>query len=91
MKCVLKYVDALEMCFYRRIMRTLWTDKKRNKDVLREGSSERELVAGIRRKQSAFFWQAMRREKLKCLMLTRKLEGKRDSFGIPQDEENWNM
>ncbi|BFZ23669.1 hypothetical protein BsWGS_26708 [Bradybaena similaris] len=64
------------MWFYRRMMRIPWTDKKRNEDVLRETDSQRELVARIRRRQSAFFGHLMRRGGLEYVVSIGRLAGK---------------
>ncbi|BFY98674.1 hypothetical protein BsWGS_01714 [Bradybaena similaris] len=76
-KLVRNYLEAVEMWFYRRMMRIPWTDKRRNEDVLRETNSRRELVTRIRRRQAAFFGHVMRRGGLEYAVSTGKLEGKR--------------
>ncbi|BFZ02652.1 hypothetical protein BsWGS_05691 [Bradybaena similaris] len=56
-------LEAAEMCFYRRLMRIMWKNKKRNEDVFGNTNSPRELVTRIMRRKSAFFGHVMRRGK----------------------------
>lgn len=58
-------VEALEIWFYKSMLRTLWTGKKRNMDILKKVNSQREVFAQIRRGQFIFFGHLSRREKTK--------------------------
>src|SRR5579871_6194918 len=63
--------------FYRRMLRTPWTDRKRNEDVLKEINSKRQLHNHIRRRQSTFFGHILRRGKMEHIVTTGKLNGRR--------------
>lgn len=39
-----------------KVIRTLWTDKMQNVDILKEAKTKRELVTCMRERQSTFFW-----------------------------------
>lgn len=57
-------------------MRTTWTDKNHEEDVLIEINLHRELITSIRSRQSIFFQYIMKRVKLENTMTTGKLEDK---------------
>lgn len=57
-------------------MRTTWTDKNHEEDVLIEINLHRELITSIRSRQSIFFQYIMTRVKLENTMTTGKLEDK---------------
>src|SRR5579871_2468099 len=74
--------------FYRRMLRTPWTDRKRNEDVLKEINSKRQLHNHIRRRQSTFFGHIMRRGKMEHIVATGKLNGRRGR-GRPREKIFW--
>ena len=72
-----KKLEAVEMWFLRRMMKTSWIAKKSNDTVLKEAHTSRALVNKIRTRQTTFFGHVMRREKLEHLITTGMMEGKR--------------
>jgi hypothetical protein len=79
------HIEATEMWFYRRMLRTPWTDKKRNDDILKEVNSKRELHTRIRRRQSTFFEHIMRRGKMEHIVTTGRMNNKRGR-GRPREK-----
>jgi len=59
------------------MLRTLWTEKKSNKEVLREAGVEWTLMKRIRQRQLAFVGHIMKRHGLENLVVTGRIEGKR--------------
>lgn len=57
-------------------MRTTWTDKNHEEDVLIEINLHRELITSIRSRQSIFLKYIMTRVKLEYTMTTGKLKDK---------------
>jgi len=74
---VITQLQAAEMWFLCRMLRTKWTDKVTNEEVLQHADSSRELVTTIATRQIRFLIHILRKEKLKELVLTGRSEGKR--------------
>ena len=72
-----KRIEAAEMWFLGRMLRTSWIDKASNEEVLRKAGVKRSLMKVIRKRQMQFLGHAMRSEGMENLMLTGKIEGKR--------------
>ncbi|MCH9665805.1 MAG: hypothetical protein K0U41_08180 [Gammaproteobacteria bacterium] len=70
-------LEAVEMWFYRRMLRISWTDHATNEEVLRRAGTKRKLINKIRKRQLQFLGHIMRKGKLENLSLTGKIEGKR--------------
>jgi len=60
------------------MLRTSWTARKTNEEVLREAGVKRQIIAKIRGRQSRFLGHVLRRGKLEHLVTTGKIKGKRD-------------
>lgn len=71
-------MEASEMWFYSRIVRTQWTNKKCNEGVLKDIKSQRELITSIRKRQSTFCRYVKSRGTLEYVIITGHLKGKRD-------------
>ena len=71
-------LEAIEMWFYRRMLRIPWTARKTNVEVLKESNVKRTLINNIRKRQSSFFGQFMRQGGLENIVTTGKIEGNRD-------------
>ena len=65
------------MCFYRRMLKILWTDHVTNKEVLKKIGTERKLLPTVRKRQLEFLGHVMRKESVENLMLTGCIEGKK--------------
>ena len=68
---------ATEKWFLRKMLRISWTARKSNETVLREAGATGSLVNRIRKCQVTCFGHMMRSEKLKHLVTTEMIEGKR--------------
>ncbi|XP_075151162.1 uncharacterized protein LOC142225273 [Haematobia irritans] len=73
-----KKLEAFEIWIYRRILKIPWTAHVSNAEVLRKMHCERELIAAIKRRKTAYLGHIMRNQKYKLLQnITRiKIEGK---------------
>ncbi len=65
------------MYFWRRILKIPWTARVTNAQVLNRMNTRRELICGLRRRQTEFLGHVMRREALENLSLTGKIERRR--------------
>ena len=73
-----KKLQAIEMWFSRRMLRTSLSAKNSKETVLREAFTTRSLLNRIRKHQVTFFGPMIRREKLEEYFLTTgMIEGKR--------------
>ena len=70
-------LEAVEMWFYRRMMRIPWTARVTNVEVLRRGGVERCLVQKIRRRQLKFLGHIVRAEELESDCLLGRIDGTR--------------
>ena len=65
------------MWFLRRILRTAWTDKVSNDQVLQRANTSRNLLKVIVSRQIRFVGHVMRKNQLEAVALTGMIEGKR--------------
>ncbi|GFO45839.1 endonuclease-reverse transcriptase [Plakobranchus ocellatus] len=72
-----KNLEATEMWFIRRMLRTPWVAKKSNEKVLKEAHTKRSLMNKIRKRQATFFGHVMRKGKMEHIVTTGMMEGKR--------------
>ena len=72
-----KKLEAVEMWFFRRMLRISWTEKRSNESILEETNQERSLINTIRKRQLKFLGHICRHKGLEFLSLTGKIEGKR--------------
>ena len=68
---------AVEMWFYRRMLRISWRDRVTNEEVMARMGVQRALVKEIRKRQLDFIGHIIRREQLEHLCLTGRIEGRR--------------
>ncbi|GFN85306.1 endonuclease-reverse transcriptase [Plakobranchus ocellatus] len=66
------------MWFIRGMLRISWTEKKSNEVVLKEANFERSLIKTIRQRQLQFLGHMCRHKDLERLVITGKIEGKRN-------------
>ena len=78
-----KKLEAVEMWFFRRMLKISWVEHQSNEEVLRKAKAERSLIRTIRERQMKFMGHIMRKEMLENLTLTGRIEGKR-SRGRPR-------
>nr|CAB3263295.1 uncharacterized protein LOC108950266 [Phallusia mammillata] len=71
-------LEAAEMWFLRRMMRISWTMKLRNDTVLQRAGTTRQLMRTIVTRQVRFLGHVLRKKQLEHLVLTGKVEGRRD-------------
>ena len=71
-------LEAIEMWFYRRMLRISWTQHVSNYEGLRRMQTRRKLKLDIRKRQLKFLGHIMRKEGLENLILTGRIEGGRD-------------
>ena len=76
-KQVQSKLEAVEMWFWRRMLRIPWTARKTNKEVMEKIGLTRSLVKRTRQRQAKFVGHIMRRKGLEHLITTGKLEGGR--------------
>ena len=76
-KAMEKRIEALEMWFYRRIMRISWVDHVSNERVLQRAGARREMLTSIRKRQLRFLGHVMREEQLESVCLMGKVDGRR--------------
>ena len=76
-KAMEKRIEALEMWFYRRMLKVSWVDRVSNEIVLQRVGAGRELLKCIRKRQLRFLGHVMREEQLESVCLTGKIEGRR--------------
>ena len=70
-------LKAVEMWFYRRMLRISWRDRVTNREVLERVGQQRSLLGELRRRQMSFLGHVIRGEKLEHLCLTGMMEGRR--------------
>ena len=76
-KVMEKRIEALEMWFYRRMLKVSWVDHVSNELVLQRVGAGREMLTCIRKRQLRFLGHVMREEQLESLCLMGKVEGRR--------------
>ena len=67
-----EYVESFEMCCWRRMEKTSWTDHVRNEEVLLKVNEQRNILHEIRKRKANWIGHILRRN---CL-LKRVIEGK---------------
>ena len=72
-----KRINAVEMWFLRRILRTGWTSHTTNEEVLFLADTERKLMKPIKKQQLQFLGHCIRKDGMEKIMLTGKIAGKR--------------
>ena len=72
-----KSLEATEMWFLRRMLRTPWAAGRPNKEVLQISGTKRELLTVIMKKQLGFLGHVLRRDGLESTCLLGMIEGKR--------------
>ena len=72
-----KHLEAVEMCFLRRMIRISWTEKVTNEEVLHKANIDRKLLNDIVSRQMKFFGPFIRKEELENLVGNGFVEGKR--------------
>ena len=73
-----KKVEATELWFLRRMLKIPWTSYTNNEEVLKISGTQRKLLCTIRKGQLEFFGHMMRKEEIENLVVTGKINGKRD-------------
>ena len=76
-KAMERRIEALEMWFYRRMLKIPWVDHISNEQVLQRAGARREIMASVRRRQLRFLGHTMREEQLESLCVVGKVEGRR--------------
>ena len=76
-KPIQKKIEAVEMWFWRRMLKIPWTAKRTNVEVMEEAGLTRSLVNRIRKQQAMFVGHILRRKGLEHLVITGKMEGRR--------------
>src|SRR5437870_6601548 len=71
-----KKLEAVEMWFYRRILRISYTKHIMNEEVLRRMATTRNLIITVRGRQMSFFGHVMRNKEIKSFSISSKIEGK---------------
>ena len=72
-----KRLEAVEMWFYRRILRISYTKHITNEEVLNRMATTRNLIITVRRRQMSFFGHVMRNKEIENFSISGKIEGKR--------------
>ena len=70
-----KKLEALEMWFYKRMLKISWTDKVTNAEVLQRLNTQRELIPTIIKRKCQYFGHIIRNTN-KYTLLTIILQGK---------------
>ena len=70
-------IEAVEMWFYRRMLRISWTEHATNEEALRRAGGKRKLVKTNKKRQLQFLGHVMRKGNLENLTLTGRIEGTR--------------
>jgi hypothetical protein len=78
-KRIQSQLEAAEMWFLRRMMKVLSTAKIPNTIILQMANETRTLIKNIRKRQSDFFGHIIRKEKIKLIVITGKVSGRRDN------------
>ena len=76
-KTLQKRLEAVEMWFYRRILRISYKDHITNEEVLTRMFTRRTLMYRIRKQQLEFLGHVMRKNSLENIIVTDKIKGKR--------------
>ena len=71
-------VEATELWFLRRMLKIPRTSYTSNEEVLQRAGSKRKLLCNIRKRQLEFLGYVMRKEEIENLVVTGKIDDKRD-------------
>ena len=72
-------LQATELWFYRRMMKISWVDDTTNEDVSQRAGTGLKIMKTIRKRQVEFLGHVMRKEGSEELMLTGRVNEKRNS------------
>src|SRR5437899_1459360 len=72
-----KKLEAVEMWFYRRILRISYTKHITNEEVLKRMATTRNPILTVRGRQMSFFGHVMRNKEIESFSISGKIEGKR--------------
>jgi hypothetical protein len=72
-----KRLEAVEMWFYRRILRISYTKHITNEEVLNRMGTTRKLIITVRSRQMSFFGHVMRNKEIESFSISGKIEGRR--------------
>lgn len=62
-----KRTEAIEMWFYRRMLRMPWTEHMSNKELLKTIETKWTPILNIRKRQLKFLWRIMKKRELEKL------------------------
>lgn len=63
-------------CFYRRMLRASWKEKRSNKSILKELNTTRELLSRVVKQKLSYFGQASRNKR--CTLMRDIIQGKKN-------------
>jgi hypothetical protein len=66
------------MWFWRRMLKVLWTDKIPNEDNLKQVNEKIKTIKELRKKQSRFRENLLRKRELENIVTTGKISGRED-------------
>ena len=69
-------IEATEIWHLRDIRKTWYVDRITNEEVLRRAGTEREFLSAIRKRRFHLLGHMTRKEKIECLALQGRMEGK---------------
>src|ERR1700730_343134 len=72
-----KRLEAVEMWFYRKILRISYTRHITNEKVLNKMATTRIILNTVRNRQMSFFDHVMRNKEIENIIISGKIEGKR--------------
>src|SRR3984893_15952522 len=72
-----KRLEAVEMWFYRKILRISYTRHITNEEVLNRMATTRIILNTARNRQMSFFGHVMRNNEIENIIISGKIEGKR--------------
>src|SRR5437870_13500742 len=72
-----KKLEAVEMWFYRRILRISYTKHITNEEVLSRMATTRNLIITVRGRQMSFFGHVMRNKEIENFSISGTIEGNR--------------
>src|SRR3984893_6262918 len=72
-----KRLEAVEIWFYRRILRISYTRHITNKEVLNRMATTRHIINTVRNRQRSFFGHVMRNKEIESIIKSGRIEGKR--------------
>ena len=72
-----KKLEAVELWFYRRILKVSWTSHQINEEILKRMNTTGTLRKTIRQRQIRFFGHLIRKDGMESLSIMGKIDGKR--------------